>query len=314
MNYLYYYSKIKIVGKVFISLGGNKVKLQKIGMRTVKTGIAVSICTLLAQYLVQNPMFAGVGCVASVQDTVKGSLKLGFNRVKGTMIGGLVGFLCVLIKPGDPILGGIGIMATIYGCTILGINSGIIVSSVTFLSIHLGIITSNPAYYSIHRVMDTSVGVVIGVIINYILARPDYLELTYKSLDNARKIVRECVKSGIINNGVFDRERLRKKISKLETIYSKLIDEMKYTKNQVNIEIIENEISLYKSINHHIKSIQLIDEEIYINNENYLKIKEMYNVDILNWKLDNDKSPVFNYHLSKILEKIETIDTLKSII
>ena len=294
MNYLYYYSKIKIVGKVFISLGGNKVKLQKIGMRTVKTGIAVSICTLLAQYLVQNPMFAGVGCVASVQDTVKGSLKLGFNRVKGTIIGGLVGF--------------------IYGCTILGINSGIIVSSVTFLSIHLGIITSNPAYYSIHRVMDTSVGVVIGVIINYILARPDYLELTYKSLDNARKIVRECVKSGIINNGVFDRERLRKKISKLETIYSKLIDEMKYTKNQVNIEIIENEISLYKSINHHIKSIQLIDEEIYINNENYLKIKEMYNVDILNLKLDNDKSPVFNYHLSKILEKIETIDTLKSII
>ena len=157
------------------------MKLQKIGMRTVKTGIAVSLCTLLAQYLVENPMFAGVGCVASVQDTVKGSLKLGFNRVKGTMIGGLVGFLCVLISPGNPILAGIGIMTTIYSCTALGINSGIIVSSVTFLSIHLGIIDSNPAYYSIQRVMDTSVGVVIGVIINYVLARPDYLEITDKS-------------------------------------------------------------------------------------------------------------------------------------
>lgn len=290
------------------------MKLQKIGMRTVKTGIAVSLCTLLAQYLVQNPMFAGVGCVASVQDTVKGSLKLGFNRVKGTMIGGLVGFLCVLIKPGDPILCGLGIMATIYGCTILGINSGIIVSSVTFLSIHLGIIESNPAYYSIHRVMDTSVGVIIGVIINYILARPDYLELTDKNLNNARQIVGESVKSGIINNGDFDRERLRKTISKLETIYPKLVDEMKYTKNQVDIEIIENEISLYKSINHHIKSIQLIDEEICISKDNYLKIKEMYNVDILNWKMDNERSPVFNYHLSKILEEIDTIDNLKSAI
>lgn len=290
------------------------MKLQKIGMRTVKTGIAVSLCTLLAQYLVQNPMFAGVGCVASVQDTVKGSLKLGFNRVKGTMIGGLVGFLCVLIKPGDPILCGLGIMATIYGCTILGINSGIIVSSVTFLSIHLGIIESNPAYYSIHRVMDTSVGVIIGVIINYILARPDYLELTDKNLNNARQIVGESVKSGIINNGDFDRERLRKTISKLESIYPKLVDEMKYTKNQVDIEIIENEILLYKSINHHIKSIQLIDEEICISKDNYLKIKEMYNVDILNWKMDNERSPVFNYHLSKILEEIDTIDNLKSAI
>ena len=264
------------------------MKLQKIGMRTVKTGIAVSLCTLLAQYLVENPMFAGVGCVASVQDTVKGSLKLGFNRVKGTMIGGLVGFLCVLISPGNPILAGIGIMTTIYSCTALGINSGIIVSSVTFLSIHLGII-------------------------NYVLARPDYLEITDKSLKNARRIVGECVKSGIINNGVFDRERLRKKISKLEMIYQKLVDEMKYTKNQVNIDIIENEILLYKSINHHIKSIQLIDEDIYINNDNYLKIKEMYNVDILNWKIDNEKSPVFNYHLSKILEEINIIDRLKNI-
>jgi len=288
------------------------VKLQKIGMRTVKTGIAVSICTLLAQFLVQNPMFAGVGCVASVQDTVKGSLKLGFNRVKGTMMGGLVGFLCVLIKPGDPILCGLGIMATIYGCTMLGINSGIIVSSVTFLSIHLGIIESNPAYYSIHRVLDTSVGVVIGVIINYVLARPDYLELTDKSLNNARKITRECVKSGIINNGVFDRDKVRKKIHKLDTIYPKLVDEMKYTKNQVDIDIIENQISLYKSINHHIKSIQLLDEEICISYDNYLKIKEIYDFDTFDWKIDNEKSPVLNYHLSKILEELNVIDSLKS--
>lgn len=287
------------------------MKLQKIGMRTVKTGIAVSICTLLAQYLVQNPMFAGVGCVASVQDTVKGSLKLGFNRVKGTMMGGLVGFLCVLIKPGDPILCGIGIMATIYGCTMLGINSGIIVSSVTFLSIHLGIIESNPTYYSIHRVLDTSVGVVIGVIINYVLARPDYLELTDKSLNNARKITRECVKSGIINNGFFDRDKLRKKINKLDTIYPKLVDEMKYTKNQVDIDIIENQISLYKSINHHIKSIQLLDEEICISYDNYLKIKEIYDFDTFDWKIDNEKSPVLNYHLSKILEELNVIDSLK---
>ena len=289
------------------------MKLQKIGMRTIKTGIAVYICTLLAKYLVKNPMFAGVGCVVSVQDTVKESLKLGFNRVKGTMIGGLVGFLCVLIKPGDPILSGLGVMATIYSCTVLRINSGIIVSSVTFLSIHLGIINSNPAYYSIQRVIDTSVGVIIGVIINYLLARPDYIELTYKTLSNANDIAKECIKSGIINNGVFDRERLKKKINKLDTIYPKLVDEIKYNKKQVDIEIIENEISLYKSINHHIKSIQLLEEELFINNDNYFKIKEMYNIDTLNLKLDNEKSPVFNYHLSKVLDKISKIENLKSI-
>ena len=35
----------------------------------------------------------------------------------------------------------------------------------------------------------------------------------------------------------FDRDKLRKKINKLDTIYPKLVDEMKYTKNQVDIDI-----------------------------------------------------------------------------
>lgn len=286
------------------------MKLQKIGMRTIKTGIAVSVCTLLAKYLVHNPMYAGVGCVVSVQDTVKGSLKLGFERIKGTMLGGLIGFLCVLIKPGDPILAGLGIMATIYGCTTLNIKSGIVVSSVTFLLVHLGIIDSTPAYYSISRVIDTSVGVIIGIAINYILARPDYCEITDKSLTNAKKVVIECVKSRMIDNESFNREKLRKKITKLENIYSKLLDEAKYSKGDVNFESVKFEILLYKEINHHMKSIELLDKELCLNEENYLKLKEMYKINNLNWKIDNKKSPVFNYHLSKILEEIDAIENL----
>lgn len=286
------------------------MKLQKIGMRTIKTGIAVSVCTLLAKYLVHNPMYAGVGCVVSVQDTVKGSLKLGFERIKGTMLGGLIGFLCVLIKPGDPILAGLGIMATIYGCTTLNIKSGIVVSSVTFLLVHLGIIDSTPAYYSISRVIDTSVGVIIGIAINYILARPDYCEITDKSLTNAKKVVIECVKSRMVDNESFNREKLRKKITKLENIYSKLLDEAKYSKGDVNIESVKSEILLYKEINHHMKSIELLDKELCLNEENYLKLKEMYKINNLNWKIDNKKSPVFNYHLSKILEEIDAIENL----
>ncbi len=286
------------------------MKLQKIGMRTIKTGIAVSVCTLLAKYLVHNPMYAGVGCVVSVQDTVKGSLKLGFERIKGTMLGGLIGFLCVLIKPGDPILAGLGIMATIYGCTTLNIKSGIVVSSVTFLLVHLGIIDSTPAYYSISRVIDTSVGVIIGIAINYILARPDYCEITDKSLTNAKKVVIECVKSRMVDNESFNREKLRKKITKLENIYSKLLDEAKYSKGDVNFESVKFEILLYKEINHHMKSIELLDKELCLNEENYLKLKEMYKINNLNWKIDNKKSPVFNYHLSKILEEIDAIENL----
>ena len=42
------------------------------------------------------------------------------------------------------------------------------------------------------------------------------------------------------------------------------------------------------------KSIELLDEELYLSEYNYLRIKEMYDVDNLSWEIDNNKSPVFN--------------------
>ena len=56
------------------------------------------------------------------------------------------------------------------------------------------------------------------------------------------------------------------------------------------------------------KSIELLDEELYLNEDNYLRIKNMYNVDKLNWEIDNNKSPVFNYILSKILYEVTEVE------
>ena len=66
-----------------------------------------------------------------MQDTIKTSFKMGSQRVLGTLIGGIVGFLLVLISPADPILCGIGIMIVIKCCETLKLSS-LVVSSVTF--------------------------------------------------------------------------------------------------------------------------------------------------------------------------------------
>ena len=288
------------------------LKLEKVGMRTIKTGIAVTLCVFAAKFLVENPMYAAVGCIVSVQDTVKGSVKLGLNRIKGTIVGGIIGFLSVLIKAGDPILCGLGIMATIYGCTTLKINTGIIVSSVTFLSIQLGDITYNPAHYSIHRVIDTGVGVIIGVLVNYLLARPNYVEKIADNLSNMEKIAKSCLKDKIINKEKFNIVKFEKEIKRLEGIYSKLIDELNYSKNKVDVENIQKEISLYKEIYFHMQSIELLDKVLYLNEENYKNIKDMYELEKINWDIDENASPVFNYHLGKIIDEIKLLHNLNN--
>ena len=114
-------------------MGGWQWKI-KLGMRTIKTGIAVTFCCMLGQFIIEKMFFAVAACALSVQDTVRGTLKEGLGRVKGTILGGLIGYLMCIIKPEDPILCGIGVMAVIYGCTALNTGGGI-VSVVTFSAI-----------------------------------------------------------------------------------------------------------------------------------------------------------------------------------
>ncbi|WP_343346054.1 aromatic acid exporter family protein [Terrisporobacter petrolearius] len=78
--------------------------------------------------------------------TIKTSFKMGTQRVLGTLIGGLIGFLLVLISPANPILCGIGIMLVIKCCNMFKLSS-LVVSSVTFLSLYLGYVDRAPLVY-----------------------------------------------------------------------------------------------------------------------------------------------------------------------
>lgn len=277
------------------------------GMRTIKTGIAVTFCILVGKYLVQNVFYCATACIISVQDTVKGSVKTGFNRVKGTIMGGLIGFLFALIKPGDALLCGLGVMCTIYFCNILKINS-VVVACVTFLAIHLGVGTSNPVYYSIHRVIDTSVGVIIGVVINYLIAKPNYLKKTIIEFKNIEKSAINLIECKILNNEKLDINLFKKDIMQLEKIYSKLNDELNYSiKDDIDIKNLERSLEICMEIYFHMQSIELLESKLYLSKENYHALKDLYSIEQINFDVRDNRSPVFNYHLGKIIEEIEIL-------
>ncbi|MGL5329675.1 MAG: FUSC family protein [Peptostreptococcaceae bacterium] len=283
----------------------------KLGMRNIKSGIAVMLCCILGQYIIENLFFAVVACAISVQDTVKGSLKAGLGRVKGTMLGGLIGYLTVLIKPGDPILCGLGVMAVIYGCTALK-TPGLVVSLVTFSAIHLGNIDTAPSYYAIHRVIDTSMGVVFGVIVNYLFARPNYFENILGEFTKMEKLSKEFIKLRIINKEHFDIEKYRAEFNKLENVYSKFLDELDFNKNDMNVEELEEAIGICEQIYFHMKSIELLEKKLYLNERNYKKLKKFYKGETVDWEIDNNESPVFNFHLEKIIEKIYQLNAINN--
>lgn len=280
-----------------------------IGMRTLKTGIAVTLCCILTRFAVDNMFYCATACVVTMQDTIKTSFKMGSQRVLGTLIGGIVGFLLVLISPADPILCGIGIMIVIKCCETLKLSS-LVVSSVTFFSLYLGYINSTPLVYSVQRVIDTSVGVVMGLIINYIVARPNYYNSTMDEFIKIKSLFKENLKSIVMGNRNLKIDEIEDKINNSEKIYSKLIDELNYSTKNMNLDLIDETLDICRQVYFHIKSIELLEKELYLTKENHKKLKKLYKNDIIKLKINEKESPVFNFHLNKIIEKMNMLNQL----
>lgn len=286
------------------------MRLQNIiGMRTIKTGIAVMLCCILTRFAVDNMFYCATACVVTMQDTIKTSFKMGSQRVFGTLIGGLVGFLLVLISPANPILCGIGIMIVIKFCDILKLSS-IVVASVTFFSLYLGYINSAPLVYSIQRVIDTSVGVIMGLIINYSVARPNYYNNTMNEFKRIRSLSSENLRKIAVGKDSLEVDNIEKSIRISENTYSKLVDELNYSKDSFNLDIVDKSLDLCRQIYFHINSIKLLEKELFLTTDNHKKLKKLYKNDIIGLDINEDESPVFNFHLSKAIEKTKLLEEL----
>ena len=211
------------------------MKLNKPGMRNIKTGIGVMLCILVGYFnIIDKTFFAAVACIVCMQTTVKSSLTVGLNRLKGTFIGGVVGFLFVLIRPGNPILACLGIITTIYICNILKVNSSITIACVVFCAIMIDIGSESPLEYSVHRIIDTSIGVIIGVSVNYFICRPNYLKRIYNEIRIIESKAIELLKEEIEKGAHANISPLKVEITKLEGLYKNYLDELEYSIEENN--------------------------------------------------------------------------------
>ncbi|MEG0856746.1 MAG: aromatic acid exporter family protein [Terrisporobacter sp.] len=284
------------------------MKLKKPGMRNIKTGIGVMICVLVGYFnIVDKPFFAAAACIVCMQTTVKSSLTVGLNRLKGTFVGGLIGFLFVLIHPGDPILSCLGIITTIYICNILNINNSITIACVVYCSIYLSIGTNNPLDYSLHRIIDTSIGVLIGVAVNYFIYRPNYLNRIYNEIRAIENTSIKLLKTEIEKDIHGDISPLKDEITKLEGLYKNFLEELEYSNDEVDNKEINRTIKRCKEIYLHLQVLERMKDKCYINKENYIKSKDICDELSKNISTKEDVSRVYNYHISSIIDNINEI-------
>jgi len=131
-------------------------------MRNIKTALAAVISVIVAElFHLQSPFFVVTGALISMETTVKKGINAGIARVLGTIMGGIIGIITVLIDPGNIFLLFLGMVLLITLLNILKWQDSISMACVVFCVIMITMTSEN-----------TIVGIIISIIINYIISPP----------------------------------------------------------------------------------------------------------------------------------------------
>jgi uncharacterized membrane protein YgaE (UPF0421/DUF939 family) len=174
-------------------VNGGYMNLPRIGMRNIKTTLSVFLCLLLFDIINrENSIYACVAAVICMQNTIVDSLEKGVSRVLGTIVGGLVGIFVLFVVSEIFIVNEdmmifiipLGIVLLIEICVMIDQKQAVVISCVVYLSI---MISKNRdggyILYTVNRVLDTSIGIIIALLVNKYVVMPERLR---KFLDSSK--------------------------------------------------------------------------------------------------------------------------------
>lgn len=187
----------------------------RLGMRTIKSALAVFLCILFFHVTNRGlPMIAALSAVFSLRQDLTTTVSFGRSRIIGNTIGGFLAILYFLVKHffhNDflvelfllPLL----VIIVIVVSDGINNNSGIISAIATLLLIALSIPQGESYLYAIQRVLDTFIGTFIAIGINFFL-RPPELE---KKEELAEDLVELQKKEALLRKNLAEVEEQIKK-------------------------------------------------------------------------------------------------------
>ena len=150
-----------------------------IGMRIVKTVIAVFVCGVLAWARGESGFYSMIAAVVCVQNTAGKTIESSINRMIGTLIGGVAGVVVVYAMDALGILylelvryalSALLLIPIIELCLAIKKPGCAAMACIVFLCVTVNhSVGDTPAIYSIDRLFETLVGVALACCIDILL-------------------------------------------------------------------------------------------------------------------------------------------------
>ncbi|MDE5977600.1 MAG: FUSC family protein [Turicibacter sp.] len=283
---------------------------QYLGLRTLKTGLAVMLTAMIGLTpLISNPFYAVIGTVFALQNTVKSSFLAGKNRLLGTVLGALIGYLFALAHLDHPLYLGLAVIITIMCCNALKIATSVIIAATVCTSILLGITSDqDPLIYSLLRTTDTSIGIIVGIVVNYFIAPPNYLSHVTEEIIKIEHITLDLVKNILIHQDL-NIQPLHSELSRLNIFFANYCDDTKFHKNRMSTHQLKQSIEACHDIYFHAKCIEKLElEQTEMTLDNKLEIIEFFKLGYqTEIKLSQPIDPIFEYHIYQMIEQIRLL-------
>ena len=156
--------------------------LPPIGMRNIKTALSVFVCVVVFVFICPdfNPLFASIAAVIAMGPSIEDSVETGWNRILGTLVGGIVGFLGIFICNLIPfaqiymILVPIGVVGIIYLFNHTHRSGAIVIGCVMYISVMITYPQQLGSYLiAVIRLLETGFGIIVAVLINGLIKVPE---------------------------------------------------------------------------------------------------------------------------------------------
>lgn len=150
--------------------------MPKIGMRIIKSALAVFICCVIDYFRGSGyPFYSAIAAILCMQKEIGKGIDIAKNRMIGTCIGGFCGYLALLLVNQDifaheliryAILS-LCIIPVMYITLLIKKQSATYITCVVFLCVSITHGSDiSPELFALNRVIDTFIGIIVSLIIN----------------------------------------------------------------------------------------------------------------------------------------------------
>lgn len=152
-----------------------------VGLRSLKTALAVVLAAAVAKYVIHDtPFFACIGAAVAMESSISRSVKAAVVRNLGNFVGGALGILAgIVLKTAvtnNSVFLGLGVIPLIVIINLAKRPESIVPGCITYFATVFLNDSGGTWTYGAMRIMDTFVGTLVAIGVNYLIFPPKAVE------------------------------------------------------------------------------------------------------------------------------------------